>query len=154
MIRESTKDDIQYVTLNMRQIDWREISPLLFVPNKYILAEQTWDKCKDLAWTAFDKDDEPVAVFGGHIVSPKVAAIWLWATNKINKRVWLEITKNGKHFLDKIFESGEVHRAQATVAEFNKTARKWIKSCGMVHESLMPSYGRGRENYIVMARFS
>lgn len=154
MIRESTKDDIRYVTLNMRQIDWREISPLLFAPDKNIMAEQTWERCKDLAWTAFNKNDEPVAVFGAYIISPRVAAIWLWATDKIDKRVWVEITKLGNNLLDRLFESGEVHRAQATVAEFNKTARKWIKSCGMVHESLMPFYGRDRENYIVMARFA
>ena len=152
-IQQATEEDINYVTENIRDIDWREISPLLWISEKEELAKTTWKQCGQSAWVAVNGHGERVAVFGGNMILPGVASIWLWATDKINRRVWLAITKWGVAALDRVFEQGLVHRAQAMVADFNYDARKWIAKCGMTLEVEFLASGKNQEDYIIMSRF-
>ena len=152
-IRRATEDDILYVTMNMRDVDWREISPLLWVSEKEDFAKSTWKECGDFAWVIINDDGERVAVFGGNLILPYVTSIWLWATDKIKNRDWVAITKHGKTVLNSIFEQGVVHRAQAMVAKFNTEARVWIAKCGLTHEAEVLATGKNKEDYIIMSRF-
>lgn len=153
MIRQAVFTDIIYVTHRVRDIDWREISPLLWADDKDDLINSTWESCKDTAWVAVNKEDEPVAIFGGNLTTPGVAVIWLWATDKISKKNWREITRWGLRSMKSVASKNIVHRFQAMVADFNTEAQRWIACCGMKDRALMPAMGKNKENYILMSRF-
>ena len=109
---EMTLADCVYVCQNMREDDFRETSSLTSAKTKDEMAKVILRQGGE-SYTIFNKHKEPVVIGGAYYDNPKVATIWLFATDKISLRDWWVTTKFIKGLIQLMFESNVAHRVQA-----------------------------------------
>jgi hypothetical protein len=151
MIVEMTAQEALYVSLNLRDVDYRELTA-----NRWIEGKSKREICEEIgieasrfpgiAWTCYLKD-EPVAIGGIAYHHPKVGAAWLFGTDKLRKRAWGEITRHSRKLMQNILEVCDIHRVEALSIEFHKESHFWLEKIGMKKESILLKRGQNGENF-------
>lgn len=113
-------------------------------------------------WRALEATEAAFSGFHGAVflgcagVAPMwagVAEAWMLLTPKIEP-FKLSMHRVCKRGLERAIEAYRLHRVQATVAERDVRARRWIEVLGFQNEAILRSYGPRGEDYILYGRIS
>ena len=127
---EMSMSDCVYVCQNMREDDFRETSTLTYANTKEEIAKVIFKQGGE-SYTIFNKSGEPVIIGGAYYENPKVATLWLLATDKISKRDWWYVTQFIIQLIDVMFKNGAANRVQAQSIGWRKYAHKWFEKLGL-----------------------
>ncbi len=151
MITIMNVQEALHVSLNMRDVDYRELTA-----NRWIEGKSKREICEEIgieaarfpgiAWTCYLKD-EPVAIGGIAYHYPKIGTAWLFGTNKLCNRAWGEITKHSRKLMQNILEVCDIHRVEALSIDFHKESHSWLEKIGMKKESTLLKKGQNGENF-------
>lgn len=141
--REIRHGDVLYVARNMREEDAREIYAVRWTDSPEDLAADCIKSSFNFGWT-FGRE-LPICAVGGHVVSPKVWAIWMFATNDFHK-VALSVTKFCRKRMIPILLN-HCNRAYCNSIEGHSVAHRWIESLGAFRESSLVNFGKNKETF-------
>ncbi len=136
MIREMTNYDAMYVSLNMREIDVRELATV------YGSSDPEWIKSYAALgamsstvenWTCV-VGGVPVAVFGVN-QEQGIGVVWLWGTDDCEKSA-AEITRFCKRRIGAL--SKTIDQIICHSAEFHKQAHRWLEVLGLTKIEEIP----------------
>jgi len=136
---QMTALDCAFVCTNMREDDFLETSSLSFAKTRDAMVKETLDEVGE-HYTVLNRKGEPVIVGGTYYDNPKVATIWLFATNKISKRDWWVATQFIIGLTDRMLENGMAHRIQAFSIGWRYVAHKWFQKIGLKQEACLKKF--------------
>ena len=134
-----TLSDCAYVCTNMRHEDYLETSSLTFDKTREAMAKTILNQFGE-SYTILNRNKEPVLIGGTYYDNPKVATIWLLATNKITKRDWWVTTKFITGLIELMFEQGMAQRIQALSVGWRYVAHKWLQRIGLKKEGHLKGF--------------
>lgn len=155
MIKFSEYDDIYFVAQNMRAKDKEEIYATRAQDdcNAESMADQLSFSAKSgMAFTAFNKQGEPVCVFGAVETWPKVWSVFMFATDEF-KTVAKEVTKFIKYALINMITNTGAHRASCMSLDTHKDAHNWLKVLGASQEYVAKKFGKNGEDFYCFTWF-
>ncbi len=151
MIVEMTAQEALYVSLNLRDVDYRELTA-----NRWIEGKSKREICEEIgieayrhpgiAWTCYHKD-VPVAIGGIAYHHPKNGTAWLFGTDKLCNRAWGEITRHSRTLMKNILEVCNIHRVEALSVDFHKESHFWLEKIGMKKECTLHKRGQNGEDF-------
>jgi len=136
---QMTALDCAFVCTNMREEDFLETSSLSFDKTRDDMIKSTLNE-RGERYTILNSKKEPVLVGGTYYENPKVATIWLFATNKITKRDWWVTTQFITGLIDRMFENGMATRVQAFSIGWRHVAHKWLQRIGLKQEACLKGF--------------
>jgi hypothetical protein len=155
MIVQMTAQEALYVSLNIRDVDYRELTA-----DRWIEGKSKQEICEEIgieasrfpgtAWTCYQKG-EPVAIGGIAYHHPKNGTAWLFGTDKLTNRAWGELTKHCKKIVQNIFKISDLQRLEALSVDFHKESHFWLEKIGMKKESTQFKRGQNGEDYYMFA---
>jgi len=150
MIKQMTLEDCLTVFRNMREDDKREVLATQWDDDIDCLATRSFNY-PGVRYTAFNKNNTPVAAFGVALHTPGVGVAWMVATDDFSG-VAIEVSRFGRALIAVLLES-EVHRVQAFSAAFHVQSHKWLPVVGLEREdgNVMRQLGRDGEDFYIFA---
>ena len=148
---EMTLTDCVYVCQNMREDDFRETSSLTSAKTKDDMAKVILKQGGE-SYTIFNRNKEPVIIGGAYYSNPKVATIWLIATDKISLRDWWNTTFFIKGLMQLMLENGAAHRIQAQSIGWRKYAHKWLKKIGLEKEGHLKGFAENGYDVLIFGK--
>ena len=136
---EMTLADCTYVCTNMRKEDYLETSSLTFDKTRDAIAKTIINQYGE-SYTVLNKNKEPVIVGGTYYDNPRVATIWLFATDKITMRDWWVATKFIEGLIERMLTNGMAHRIQALSIGWRFHAHKWLERLGLKQEGRLKGF--------------
>jgi hypothetical protein len=149
-VQTISAEAVEYICLNMREEDRKEILGLRPYDNVQFVARETiFAASYGKAAIAF-YNNRPCAVVG---VSPKWPGVWdAWAygTVRLPKR-GLEITKYALNELKPFILSRGAHRLECQSRLDHHQAHSWLRSLGARDEGILRGYGKDGSDYVSFA---
>jgi len=134
-----TLSDCTYVCSRMREDDYQETSSLTFDKTREAIAKTIINQFGE-SYTILNSNNEPVLIGGTYYDNPKVATIWLLATDKISKKDWWVTTKFIKGLIERMLEDGTAGRIQALSIGWRDVAHKWLQLIGLKKEGHLKGF--------------
>tara|TARA_R100000687_G_C6383151_1_gene133623 strand:+ start:230 stop:718 length:489 start_codon:yes stop_codon:yes gene_type:complete len=150
-VYEMSLADCAYVCQNMREDDFKETSSLTFAKTKEAMAKVILNQGGE-SYTIFNRDGEPVVIGGAYYSNPKVATIWLLATDKISKRDWWMTTKFIMELMQLMFENNTAHRIQAQSIGWRHVAHKWLQRIGLSQEGHLKGFAEDGYDVLIFGK--
>jgi hypothetical protein len=155
MIVEMTEQDVLYVSRNIRDIDYRELTASRWTEgkSKQEICEEIAEEASSnpgIAWTCYLKN-EPVGIGGIATLVPKVGTAWFFGTDKLKNRSWAELTRHCRKLMHNILEISDLHRVEALTVDFHKESHFWLEKIGMKKESTLVKRGQNGEDFHIFA---
>ena len=136
---QMTALDCAFVCTNMRDADYSETSALTNDKTRDAMAKSIMNQGGE-SYTILNSKKEPVLIGGAYYDNPRVATIWLFATNKITKRDWWVTTQFITGLIDRMFENGMATRVQAFSIGWRHVAHKWLQRIGLKQEACLKGF--------------
>ena len=136
---EMTLADCIYVCTNMRKEDYLETASLSFEKTRDEIARGVINQLGE-SYTILNSKKEPVLIGGTYYDNPKVATIWLFATDKITMKDWWVTTKFIEGLMERMLNNGMAHRIQAFSVGWRFHAHKWLERIGLKKEALLKGF--------------
>lgn len=147
-IKPATKRDTSWIAANMREIDKREIYPLMHEDSSLQLAWLQLQLSKRFAVNAFI-NDEPVCAFGIAEYRPGIGELWAFGTSKIYGAM-RAMTDHIRHEMAaKVFADESVWRLECRSSVEHKQAHAWIESIGLEYRCPLDNLGKNGEDYLL-----
>ena len=143
--------DCTYVCANMREEDFKETASLTSAKTKDEMAKVIFNQGGE-SYTVFNRNKEPVLIGGAYYDNPKVATIWLFATDKISLRDWWVTTTFIGHLMEVMFESGVAHRIQALSIGWRLHAHKWLQKIGLTKEGHLKGFSEDGYDVLIFGK--
>lgn len=140
---------LSYICSNLRQSDRDEIFATRDDVSTEELACSIFAK-RDagVAWIAYSKSGEPVAVFGAYRQYGSLWSLWMMATDRW-KEVARGVTKFGiKFVIPFLVEKMGMKCGHCISSADNHIAHKWIARLGATPESCLTHWGKNGEDFI------
>lgn len=141
---------VEYLTINMRDVDAREIYNMRWHTDPYLLAREV------VLATSYGKaaiatyQGRPCAIIGCSPLWPGVWSMWSFGTDEWSKAV-LEISRYGKNVLDPFIRLSGGHRAQCESHIEHTQAHRWLMAMGAKPDGMLNGYGRDGSTYIMFS---
>lgn len=136
--------DVVFIARRMRDLDRKEILPLIFGESAENLAAGTIAVGGISTVALFGA--EPVAAFGAYQARPLFWNVWMFATDQW-PRVALSVTRNIlKVIRPQMIEAGAV-RADCWSIDDHSVAHRWLELLGAVREATLEDYGPTRKKF-------
>lgn len=90
---------------------------------------------------------KPIAVVGAHEVWPRVASVFMLATDDW-PQIALSATRWVKRTLIPVIHGSGVHRADCQSIADHDVAHRWLRALGARHEATHPMMGRNGETFL------
>lgn len=148
MIEELTGEHIRAVAARARDIDRQEILATSGIDD--LVAHIAYLEHMPQLGVCVSKDGDPVCVVGAAFMWPGVVSMFMFATDRFPE-VAIETTRFVKKVLFPALRDAGVHRLQCHSIATHKTAHDWIRFCGADQETLVPAYGKNREDFVLFA---
>ena len=104
---------------------------------------------RGIAFIAYN-GSEPVAVLGIDLLWPRVACVWMFATDG-----WLSVcfglTKFARRTIIPLLNDADIHRAQCWSQDSHRVSHRWLESLGATFETMVPNYGKNGEAFCLFA---
>ena len=143
--------DCAFVCTNMREEDFLETSSLSFAKTRDAMVKETLDEVGE-HYTVLNRKGEPVIVGGTYYDNPKVATIWLFATNKISKRDWWVATQFIIGLTDRMLDNGMAHRIQAFSIGWRHVSHKWFEKIGLKQEACLKKFSEDGLDVLIFSK--
>ncbi len=143
-IIEARYPDVVEVARNMRDLDAEEIWPVTVAQTPETLAVGTvaGNGLKFIARYG----ETPVATWGATETRPKVAQVWMFATD-LWPKVALSVTRHiNQVVMPTLIDAGFV-RAECWSHDNHHVAHRWLELLGAVREATVEDYGQNRVPY-------
>jgi hypothetical protein len=136
--------DVVEIARNMRELDAEEIWPVTSVqtPETLAVATVAGSGLKYVARCGA----VPVATWGASEVRPRVASVWMFATDRWPK-VALSVTRHINRTVMPILMSAGCVRAECWSHDNHHVAHRWLELLGAVREATVEDYGQNRVPY-------
>jgi hypothetical protein len=150
-VYEMSLADCVFVCTNMREDDFRETSTLTSTKTRDEMAKAIFKQGGE-SYTIFNNKKEPVLIGGAFYENPKVATIWLYATDNISLRDWWVTTKFIKGLIQLMFNSGIAHRVQAQSIGWRHVAHEWLQSIGLKKEGHLKGFSEDGYDVLIFGK--
>jgi len=150
-VYEMTLTDCAYVCTNMREECFRETSSLTSDKTRDEIAK-TIANHNGESYTIYNRQNEPVIIGGAFYSNPRVATIWLIATDKISLRDWWNVTKFIMELIEVMFETGAAHRVQAQSIGWRLHAHKWLQKIGLEKEGHLKGFSEDGYGVLIFGK--
>lgn len=140
---------IEYLTLNMREIDREEIYGISWVQNPIGVAALHYEAMQRGYGSIIWAGGRPVALIGvspAHGTGSSCWQIFSYGTDRL-PRVGIELMRQGRRHIARALQETEVRRIQAESHERHVEAHGWMERMGARREAVMPYYGRDGSTY-------
>ena len=146
-VKPINKVSLYYVCSNLREIDQREIYPLLSHDNPLILAHQTLHCVHEGRGVCIWVDGMPAAICGVHPeIGHMTYRVFAFGTDKWKSAAFLVMRELRKIAREVIKEHGTMRMHADSLADHTE-AHRWMERMNGVRESEMPFYGKNGETY-------
>lgn len=127
-IRNSTADDVEFLSSRLRQEDVAEVRAQGFDPG-HALSQGL--ELSDICWTLIDRSQTPVAMTGVCRCnwSDRFGAIWLLGTEGIEKNT-MTFLRHSRGALDKMFQATPYQAFYNITYGHNTLHHAWLKWLG------------------------
>jgi len=147
LIQPITREAVEYVCLNMREDDAREVYGLRGHTNPFLLAREaiaaaSLGKASVACWRGI-----PAAVIGVSPNWPGVWEAWAWGTDDF-QRVALSLTRYALTVLKPYVLDHGAHRLQCASRIDHRPAHSWLRAMGARDEGVLRGYGRDGASYV------
>jgi hypothetical protein len=146
-----TAFDCTYVCTNMRDADFSETSALTYDKTRDAMAKSILNQGGE-SYTILNKKNQPVLIGGAYYDNPRVATIWLFATDKITIRDWWVTTQFITGLIDRMIESETAHRVQALSIGWRHVAHKWLQRFGLNKEAHLKHYAEDGSDVLIFSK--
>lgn len=96
-------------------------------------------------------NEEPLAIFGGFLITPDVMQGWGIVSKEVNKYP-ISFHRTMKDLIPYIMNKTPIRRLQISVRVDLDNGFKWANKLGFVCEGRMRNYGRDGSDYYLFAR--
>lgn len=135
----------------MAEVHSREVFALKFAEDRDLYAIEIFQL--DNAWVYLTEKGTPVAGGGIKFISPGVASTSFIATDEMNKRIWVSITRHMRTLYKALAEDKKFKRLECLSADFNTNGHYWFENhLGMKKESEKVKKGKNGESYFLFTR--
>ena len=136
--------DVVEIARNLRELDAEEIWPVTHAqtPEALALATVAGNALKYVARYG----EASVATWGASEVRPRVASVWMFATDKWPK-VALSVTRHINRTVMPILISSGCVRAECWSHNNHHVAHRWLELLGATREATVEDYGQNRVPY-------
>ena len=148
---QMTALDCAFVCTNMRDTDYSETSALTNDKTRDAMAKSIMNQGGE-SYTILNSKKEPVLIGGAYYDNPKVATIWLFATNKITNRDWWVSTQFITGLMDRMLENGMAHRIQALSIGWRHVAHKWLQRFGLNKEAHLKHIAEDGSDVLIFSK--
>lgn len=104
-----------------------------------------------IAYTILDKEENPIAVFGGVYLFSKVIEVWALVDKKIDKMP-KHYANATKFLIEFDFDRLRLDRMQLLIRADQSWANSWAKFLGFQKEAVMRKYGEEGMDHILFAK--
>ena len=104
------------------------------------------------SYTIFNRNKEPVLIGGAYYDNPKVATIWLFATDKISLRDWWVTTTFIKGLMELMLESKIANRIQAQSIGWRHYAHNWLQKIGLTKEGHLKGFSQDGYDVLIFGK--
>tara|TARA_R110000765_G_scaffold129519_1_gene227884 strand:- start:747 stop:1232 length:486 start_codon:yes stop_codon:yes gene_type:complete len=146
-----TAFDCTYVCTNMRDADFSETSALTYDKTRDAMAKSILNQGGE-SYTILNKKNQPVLIGGAYYDNPRVATIWLFATDKITIRDWWVTTQFITGLIDRMIESETAHRVQVLSIGWRHVAHKWFPKFGLNKEAHLKHYAEDGSDVLIFSK--
>lgn len=145
---EPTLADLDYICLNLRDADKREIYSVLPHDNPFLLARHTLAiSCSPGGFVTVAHVGRPVAALGFIEHHPGVFDVMAFATNEW-PLVVKALTRFVRQELTPALVKAGAHRAQCDSHMDHTNAHRWLKALGFRAECILHRYGKDKSDFI------
>jgi hypothetical protein len=147
---DATPAQVYYVSLKMRERDFKELSAVNFDMTREELASSLAERFGSFPFAfSFCLDDEPVCIWVGITTHPGVWSIGLWATPKFPKIAKFVTKMCVTHIFQAIMETG-CHRIECKSIVGYNAVHKWLLFLGFRQsEHKLEKYGKNGEDFLI-----
>ena len=138
---------VEYLTLNMREIDAREIYGLRGHDDPLLLAREVVIAATYGKAGIAEHKGRPCGIMGVSPLWPGVWAVWAFGTEEWAKGV-IEISRFGRRVIDPFLRERGAHRAQCESHIEHSDAHRWLGVMGATCEGVLKGYGRDGADYL------
>jgi len=135
----------------MRQEDFLETSSLTYDKTRDAMAKTIMNQGGE-SYTILNSKNQPVLIGGAYYENPKVATIWLFATDAISKRDWWVTTQFITGLIDRMLENGMAHRVQALSIGWREVAHKWLQKFGLTKEAHLKHIAEDGSDVLIFSK--
>lgn len=143
----ATPEEIRQVALNMRQLDYQELSALMFADTREEVAEYLVKRSENKRPIVAAIGNVPIAIGDTVETRPNVITLMFFATDEL-PRVGAPLTRFIKQRLFPQLVNAGVHRIECVSQAGHFLAHTWIMTLGLTQEARCPSYGKRGEDFI------
>lgn len=141
---------VEYLCLNMRDIDRREIFGLSWHDNPILLAREVVLAASYGHAAVSERNGIPTGIIGCSPIRPGVWTLFAFGTDDWRKSA-LELSRYGRRVLRPFLEMRSAHRAQCESHIEHSEAHRWLMSMGARNDGVLPGYGRDGSDYIMFS---
>ena len=139
---------LNYICQNLREIDQREIYPLLQHKSSTFLANLTYQACEAGQASVIWVNKLPAAVVGLHPLHGNVCwQVFIFGTDHFKSGMTVIMRDIRKHIRKVCDMYPEAQRMQADSHFEHTEAHEWMERLHGVRESVMPCYGSDGSTY-------
>lgn len=151
IIDHATPAMVYHVSKNMRDRDFEEIGAVRFEDSREELAQSLAASYGSIPMTlCLGAGHDPIAILSAVGIHPNVWSMGFWATPQVNK-ISKELTRFCcNEFFDALLATG-MHRVECKSIMGYDTTHRWLLSMGFKQESILRSYGKGQEDFILFS---
>lgn len=141
---------VEYLCVNMREIDQREIYGIRWHDNPLLLAREvviasTYGKAAIATYNG-----KPCGIMGISPMWPGVWSVWSFGTDDWSKAV-LELSRYGKKVLEPFVRVRGAHRVQCESRIDHHEAHRWLQAMGAKADGILQGYGRDGSDYLMFS---
>lgn len=141
---------VEFLTLNMREVDQREIYGLRAHDDPLILAREVVLAATYGKAGIAEHRGRPCGIVGVSPLWPGVWTIWSFGTEDWPKAV-IQMSRYGKKVLEPYIRARGAHRLQCESRFDHHEAHRWLTAMGAKADGLMEGYGRDGAAYIMFS---
>lgn len=141
---------VEYLTLNMREMDAREIYGMRGHDNPMLLAKEVVLAASYGKAAIATHQGVPCGIIGVSPLWPGVWSAWSFGTDNWTKAV-LQLSRFGKRELEPYLRRAGAHRVQCESHIDHTDAHRWLKSMGANLDGFLPGYGRDGSTYLMFS---
>lgn len=141
---------VEYLTLNMREMDRAEVFGMRGHDCPLLLAKEVvWASTYGKAAIA-THDGRPCAIIGVSPMWPGVWSAWSFGTDEWSKAA-VQLTRYALRTLRPFILERGGHRLQCESHIDHTEAHRWLKSMGANVDGFLPGYGRDGSTYLMFS---
>lgn len=141
---------VEYVCLNMREIDRREVYGMRTHDDPFLLAKEIIAVAPFGRVAIAEHEGRPAAIIGVTPLWPGVWSAWAFGTDEWD-RVAIKLTRHALRVLKPFLLERGAHRMQCESRIGHSDAHRWIQALGARPESVLRGYGRDGTDYVQFA---